>query len=76
MGLALPVIRMQRKDVRNMKLAASFLAALLLTSTLGTLHNAIAEDGILQKNQLTGTNFACPCSVSRNQRLDFFVSTS
>jgi hypothetical protein len=53
MGLALPVIRMQRKEVRNMKLAASFLAALLLTSTLGTLHNAIAEDGILSKDSLT-----------------------
>jgi hypothetical protein len=41
------------KEVRNMKLAASFLAALLLTGTLGVFHPAIAEDGILSKDSLT-----------------------
>ena len=36
-----------------MKIATSFLAALLLTGTLGALNNAIAEDGILSKDSLT-----------------------
>jgi hypothetical protein len=53
MGLAISVVRMQRKEVRNMKLATSFLAALLLAGTLGTFNNAIAEDGVLSKDQLT-----------------------
>jgi hypothetical protein len=53
MGLAIHVIRMQRKEVRNMKLATSFLAALLLAGTLGAFNNAIAEDGVLSKDQLT-----------------------
>ena len=34
-----------------MKIATSFLAALLLTGTLGALNNAIAEDGILSEDQ-------------------------
>jgi hypothetical protein len=53
MDLALPFVRMQRKEVRNMKIATSFLAALLFTGTLGALNNAIAEDGILSKDSLT-----------------------
>ena len=36
-----------------MKLAASFLAALLFTGTLGTLNHAIAQDGILSRDSLT-----------------------
>ena len=40
-----------------MKIATSFLAALLFTGTLGALNNAIAEDGILSKDQLTGTSY-------------------
>ena len=32
-----------------MKIATSFLAALLFTGTLGALNNAIAQDGILSK---------------------------
>jgi hypothetical protein len=36
-----------------MKIATSFLAALLFTGTLGVFNNAIAEDGILSKDQLT-----------------------
>jgi len=57
MDLALPVVMMQRKEVRNMKIATSFLAALLFTGTLGALNNAIAEDGILSEDQLTGTSY-------------------
>lgn len=34
-----------------MKIAASFLAALIFTGTLGMFNNAIAEDGILSKDQ-------------------------
>ena len=40
-----------------MKIATSFLAAVLFTGTLGALNNAIAEDGVLSKNQLTGTGY-------------------
>src|SRR5262245_22500577 len=53
MDLALSVIRMQRKEVRYMKIATSFLAALLFTGTLGALNNAIADDGIVSKDELT-----------------------
>ena len=50
MALALPVVMMQRKEVRNMKIATSFLAVLLFTGTLGALNNAIAEDGIIERS--------------------------
>jgi hypothetical protein len=40
-----------------MKIATSFLAALLFTGALGALNNAIAEDGILQKDQFAGTSY-------------------
>ena len=40
-----------------MKIATSFLAALLFTGTLGALNNAIAEDGILSKDQFAGTSY-------------------
>ena len=40
-----------------MKIATSLLAALLFSGTLGALDNAIAEDGILQKDQFAGTNY-------------------
>ena len=57
MDLAVPVVMMQRKEVRTMKIATSFLAALLLTGTLGALNNAIAEDGILSEDQFAGTGY-------------------
>src|SRR5215510_3855651 len=57
MDLALAVCRMQRKEVRDMKIATSILAAVLFTGTLGAFNNAIAEDGILSKDQLTGTSY-------------------
>ena len=37
-----------------MKIATSFLAALLFTGTLGALNNAIAQDGILSKDRFAG----------------------
>ena len=40
-----------------MKIATSFLAALLFTGTLGALNNAIAEDGILSEDQFAGTSY-------------------
>jgi hypothetical protein len=48
---------MQRKEVRDMKIATSLLAAVLFTGALGAFNNAIAEDGILSKDQLTGTSY-------------------
>ena len=36
-----------------MKIATSFLAALLFTSTLGALHNAAADDGVLLEQEVT-----------------------
>src|SRR5215475_9479206 len=47
----------ERKEVKHMKIATSFSAALLFTGTLGAFNNAMAEDGILSKNQLTGTSY-------------------
>ena len=40
-----------------MKIATSILAAVLFTSTLGTLNNVIAEDGILSKDQFTAGSY-------------------
>ena len=40
-----------------MKVATSFLAAVLFTCALGVLNNAIAEDGILSKDQLTRSTY-------------------
>ena len=57
MDLAIHVVMTQRKEVRNMKIATSFLAALLFTGTLGALNNAIAQDGILSKDKFTGGGY-------------------
>ena len=40
-----------------MKIATSILAAVLFTGALGALNNAMAEDGILSKDQLTGSTY-------------------
>jgi hypothetical protein len=40
-----------------MKIATSFMAALLFIGSLGAFNNVIAEDGVLSKNQLTGTSY-------------------
>jgi len=57
MDLALFIVMTQRKEMRNMKIATSFLAALLFTGTLGALNNAIAEDGIVSKDELTAGSY-------------------
>jgi hypothetical protein len=57
MGLAIPVVRTQGKEVRTMKIATSFLAALLFTGALGALNNAVAQDGILSKDEFAGTGY-------------------
>jgi hypothetical protein len=57
MALAISMIIPQRKEVRNMKIATSFLAALLFAGTLGALNNAIAQDGILSEDQFAGTGY-------------------
>jgi hypothetical protein len=46
---------MQRKEVRKMKIATSFLAAVLFTGTLGAFNNAIAED--VSREQLTRNSY-------------------
>ena len=53
MGLALPAVMTQE----TMKIATSFLAAVLFTGTLGALNNAIAQDGILSKDEFAGTGY-------------------
>jgi hypothetical protein len=57
MGLAIPVVMTQRKEVKTMKIATSILAAVLFTGTLGALNNAIAEDGIISKDEFAGTGY-------------------
>src|SRR5262247_327137 len=57
MAVALSLIMTERKEVKNMKIATSLLAAVLFTGALGAFKNAIAEDGILSKDQLTGTSY-------------------
>jgi hypothetical protein len=57
MDLALSIVMMQRKEVKTMKIATSFLAALLFTGTLGALNNAIAEDGILSKDNASADSY-------------------
>jgi hypothetical protein len=52
-GLAISVVMMQRKEVKTMKIATSFLAALLFAGTLGSFNSAIAEDGTISKDSLT-----------------------
>jgi hypothetical protein len=57
MDLAVSVVMIERKEVRTMKIATSFLAALLFTGTLGALNNAIAQDGIISEDQASGTSY-------------------
>jgi len=53
MDLALSMIILERKEVRNMKIATSILAAVLFTGTLGVINTATGADGILSKDELT-----------------------
>ena len=47
----------QRKEVRNMKIATSVIAALLFTATLGPINTATGADGILSKDQFTACSY-------------------
>jgi hypothetical protein len=53
MDLALSLLMMQRKEVKTMKIATSFLAALLFAGTLGAINTAIGSDTISSKDELT-----------------------
>jgi hypothetical protein len=57
MDLAISVIILERKEVRNMKIATSILAAVLFTGTLGAINTATGADGILSKDQLTAGSY-------------------
>ena len=57
MDLALCLVMMQRKEVKTMKIATSFLAALLFTGTLGAINTAMAADGIVSKDELTSSSY-------------------
>jgi hypothetical protein len=57
MDLAILMIIPQRKEVRNMKIATSILAAVLFTATLGVINTATGADGILSKDQLTAGSY-------------------
>jgi hypothetical protein len=50
--VAISVVRMQRREVRNMKIATSFLAALLFTGALGSINTAMSADGVISKDEL------------------------
>jgi hypothetical protein len=47
-----------------MKIATSFLVALLFTGTLDALNNSIAEGGILSQDQLTASSYCHVTSVN------------
>jgi hypothetical protein len=49
MDLAVCLVMMQRKEVKTMKIATSFLAALLFVGTLGAINTAMGAD----KDELT-----------------------
>jgi hypothetical protein len=53
MDLALPVVMMQRKEVRIMKIRTSVLAGVLFLSSLGAVNSVVAEDGVLLKEEFT-----------------------
>jgi hypothetical protein len=57
MDLAVSVVMIERKEVRTMKIATSFLAALLFTGTLGAFNNAIAQDGIISEDESPGASY-------------------
>jgi hypothetical protein len=45
--------RFERKEVRIMKIRTSVFAGLLFLSSLGAVNSAIAEDGIISKQEFT-----------------------
>jgi hypothetical protein len=57
MDLAESVIIMQRKEVKTMKIATSFLAGVLFIGTMGAINTAMAADGILSEDGLTAGSY-------------------
>jgi hypothetical protein len=51
--LAIPIVQSQRKEVRIVKIRTSVFAGLLLLGSLGAVNTAIAEDGIILKQEFT-----------------------
>jgi len=50
--VAISVVIMQRREVENMKIATSFLAAVLFTGALGSINTAMSADGVISKDEL------------------------
>jgi hypothetical protein len=69
---AISMIIPQRKEVRNMKIATSVIAALLFTATLGAINTATGADGILSKDQLTAGSY-CHEKFRRSARAPWMI---
>jgi hypothetical protein len=57
MEFAQSIVMKHRKEVNTMKIATSFLAAMLFTGVLGTLNNAIAADEDTEKVPLSADSY-------------------
>jgi hypothetical protein len=57
MGFAQSTVMKHRKEVNTMKIATSFLAAMLFTAALGTSNNAIAANEDTEKVPLSTDNY-------------------
>jgi hypothetical protein len=57
MGFAQSTVMKHRKEVNTMKIATSFLAAMLFTAALGTSNNAIAADEDTEKVPLSADSY-------------------
>jgi hypothetical protein len=52
-SLAQSIIILQRKEVKIMNIRTSILAGMFFLSSLGTVNSAIAEDGVISKQEFT-----------------------
>src|SRR4029434_8634630 len=52
MNVAVSAVRIRRKEVTEMKIATSFLAALFFTGALGSINTAMSADGVISKDEL------------------------
>jgi hypothetical protein len=57
MRFAQSIVMKHRKEVKTMKIATSFLAAMLFTGALGTFNNAIAADENTEKVPLSADSY-------------------
>jgi hypothetical protein len=55
--VAISVVIMQRREVENMKIATSFLAAVLFTGALGSINTAMSADGVISKDELATDSY-------------------